>query len=112
MAQVAYLTVTISSGQSLSPAINTGGGLLVGIQMPASWTSADLTFQGSFDGTTYTNLYDSLGTEITAAAAASRGISALNSSVFAAFNFVKIRSGTSGAAVNQAADRIITLAFL
>ena len=44
--------VTISNGQSLSPQANLGNKLLVGIQMPAVWTAAALTFQASPDGGT------------------------------------------------------------
>lgn len=103
------VSVSIANGASLSDAGNLGPFRLVGIVMPATWTAANLTFQVSDDaGTTYNNLYDDLGTEVTVTAAASRYI-ALDPAVFAGINYLKVRSGTSGSAVNQGGDRTITL---
>lgn len=99
----------ITSGVSLSTAVNIDPYRLVGIAMPATWTAANLTFQASHDnGTTYNNLYDDLGTEMTVTAAASRYIT-LDPAVFAGINYLKVRSGTSGTPVNQGGDRTITL---
>ncbi|NTU77322.1 MAG: hypothetical protein HGA90_05865, partial [Alphaproteobacteria bacterium] len=44
------VTATIASGTSLSDAQNLGGLRLFGLVMPAAWTTANLTFQASFDG--------------------------------------------------------------
>lgn len=106
---------TIASGASLSSAISlqsnatTYCGLRIfGIIMPSEWTSANLTFQVSADGVTYQNLYDANGTEITVVAGASRTIQ-LDPAVFAAIPYIKVRSGTSGTAVNQGAARTIGL---
>lgn len=113
-------TATIANGASLSGAIDMnrirssaegmgGHGIhLAAIQMPSAWTAANITFQGSVDGSTYYDLYDQYGTEILVTAAASRVI-LLDLSMFAGINFVKLRSGTTGTAVNQAADRAIVL---
>jgi len=76
--------------------------------MPDSWSTANLTLQASADGTNYHNLYQDDGTEYTVSAAASRHI-ILNPAEFAGIRFLKLRSGTSSSAVNQAADRTITL---
>ena len=103
------LTATIASGASLSDEVRVPGGkAVVVIQMPASWTTANLTFQVSLDGANYYNLYDDLGGEVTVNAAASRIIRLVPADWWAA-PFLKIRSGTSGTPVNQAGDRSITL---
>jgi hypothetical protein len=102
------ITVDIASGASLSAAIPLGLGRAAGIQMPAAWTAANLTFQASYDGITYANLYDASGTEYTATAAADRLI-ILPVADFAGIQNIKIRSGTAGTPVNQAAARRLDL---
>lgn len=102
------LTVTIANGASLSGAVSLAGLLLVGIVMPASWTAADLTFQASRDGSTYNNVYDEGGLEVTVDAAVSRHI-VIDPARFAGCEYLKVRSGTSGVAVNQAAARSLVL---
>lgn len=101
-------TVTIASGQALSGAIDLLGYNLVGVQMPAAWTAANLTFQGSIDGTNFYDLYDGSAEINLSAAAASRYL-ALTPSQFAGVRYLKVRSGTTGTPVNQAADRSLTL---
>ena len=104
---VETLTCTIESGGSLSGAVDLGGRKLVAIDMPASWTAASLTFQASFDGATYDNMYDG-ATERTLIVAASY-YSMLNIGDWLGARYIKLRSGTSGTPVNQAAARTITL---
>ena len=82
---------------------------IVGLQMPAAWTAATLTFDGSHDGTTFVHLYHGTGEyEITAGegAAASLGVS-LVKEVFAPWPYVKIRSGNAALYVDQLAARTI-----
>lgn len=102
------LSATIASSGSLSGAVDLRGTTLSGYIMPSAWTTADLTFQGSVDGTNFSALYDSFGNEINHPVAASRFV-ALNPADFAGIRYLKIRSGTTGTPVNQAAERIITL---
>jgi hypothetical protein len=105
--------VTIASAASLSGAATVAGRLVTGINMPTSWTAADLTFQGAEQvvGGTFQNIYDSDGTELTVSAAASRAIAltSVEMDLLSAFAAIKVRSGTAGVAVAQAADRTITL---
>lgn len=102
-------TATIANGASLSDAIDIEGARRILIQMPAAWDAANLTFQSSDEsGGTYQNLYDQGGTEITVTAAAARSIGVNNPALLSA-RFLKIRSGTSGAAVNQTAERAIVV---
>lgn len=100
-------TVTIANGASLSDAVQTGGMVPLGIILPASWTTAGLSFAVSVDDTNYFALQSMTG-EVTASAAASQYI-ALDPNIFIGINSLKVRSGTAGTPVNQAADRIITV---
>lgn len=105
---IANTNCTISNGTSLSAAVDLGAVKIVRkILVPASWTAANLTIQVSYDGgTTYGNLYDEFGNERVITAAASRVIE-LSSPLVA--RYLKLRSGTSGSAVNQGADRTLVI---
>lgn len=105
------LQVTIANGASLSDIGVLNGVNLAAILMPAAWTAAGLSFQGSLDGTTFGNVFDSIGAEVTipsAAATASQMI-LIPAGAFDGLQAIKIRSGTSGAAVNQGQASILTL---
>lgn len=101
-------TATIANGASLSDAVQVDGSTVVGIVMPAAWTTANLTMQASADDSTYNNVYDELGTEKTIVATAARYI-ALNPADFLGSNSIKVRSGTSASAVAQGAERLVTV---
>jgi hypothetical protein len=98
----------IASGASLSGIIRCNDGLPAAIAMPSTWTTASLTFQGSADGVTFLDLYDSAGNEITVTAAASRLI-VFHPADLCGLVALKVRSGTSGTPVNQAADRTLSV---
>lgn len=100
--------VTVTSGGSLSGAVKLGDKVAVGILMSAAWDAAALTFQGSVDGSAFSNIYDSSGNELTVQAALGRYIY-LDPTVFVGLNQIKLRSGPSAAAVNQTADRALTI---
>lgn len=114
---VADTSATIANGASLSGSVDLTGVLLVGIYMPSAWTAADITFQASpdyddDDTVTFQSIYNGDGDEYTiasAAAQASRFI-AIDPRDFAGVRFLKIRSGTAAAAVNQGAARTLRLA--
>ena len=98
----------IANGESLSGAIHVGDFSDWGIIMPDTWTAANLTFQVcDTESGTYVDLYDSSGNEVSVTVAASRGITGLPD--ITQWSWLKIRSGTAAAAVNQAAERIIRL---
>ena len=108
--EVKTLKAVIASGASTSGTILVSGARsIVGIQMPAAWTAASLTFDGSHDGTTFVPIHHGAGAyTITAAqgAAASLGVS-LDKEAFAPWPYVRIRSGVIGTYVNQAAERTL-----
>lgn len=101
-------TVTIGSGQSLSAEVDLGAFVLTGIAMPASWTAADLTFQVlGPDGVTWLELQTtSAAVDFKAAAGQFIGV---DPTALRGFNAIKVRSGTSGAPVNQTGGAILTL---
>jgi hypothetical protein len=99
--------VTILSGASLSAGLNLGGRIPTGIYMSAAWTAAEMTFQASPNGVTWYNVQTEAA-ELSVVVAAGVYV-ALDVSRFYGVNWLKVRSGTSGAAVNQGADRALTL---
>lgn len=102
------LTATIANGASLSGSVYLVDQPIVAIQMPATWTTADLTFQGSNDGTNFFDVYNMSGDEYLVTAAANRYI-VLSPFEFQWARYVKIRSGTTGTPVTQGGARTITL---
>jgi hypothetical protein len=101
------LTVTIANGASLSGAAEIGAGTLVGIQLP-TFTSAALTFQGSADGVTYVEVVDATNTAVTFTA--TTGALYIKAPAdLVGVPYIKVRSGTVGAAVNQGGARTISL---
>lgn len=107
-ADIATVTTTIAAAASLSPAIDLTTKRLAGIIIPSSWSAANLTMQVSPDGTNWSDLYDSVGTEYTITAAASRAIIVPLHDMIG-FRYIKIRSGTAGTPVNQTDARTLTL---
>lgn len=105
-------TVTIAEGASLSGAVDMRGYALTRVILPAEWTAADLTFQESLDNSTFYNLSPAdSDTEYTVEAAASACKIIPPSDLLGAAGYLKVRSGTSGTPVNQAAARTVTLCF-
>lgn len=76
--------------------------------MPSAWDAADLTFQVSEDNSSWANLYDEYGSEVTVNAAAARAITLLPQN-WVGVRYLKVRSGNSSGPVSQTADRKITV---
>lgn len=109
---IADFTGTIAAGTALSGAIPMGAHTLVGISMPATWTTASLTFQVSPDGgTTWQELYTDTGAEVTVTAAANQFIlvASFPAYLWRGINMIKVRSGTAASPVNQTSSAVITL---
>lgn len=111
-ATIATTTATIANGASLSGAIDLSAGRLARIAIPASWTTANLTFQTSADNVTFNDLYDSYGTEYTATVGGASRAIIIPLADFIGVRYLKIRSGTTGTPVNQGADRTLTLVLV
>ena len=105
------LETTIANGESLSSLIELGSLTLVGIEIPAGWTAANLTLQTTNEsGGTLVDVYDKAGSEYTiTVGGASRFIVLDKSDLQGIGRFIKLRSGTSGTPVNQGADRVLKL---
>jgi hypothetical protein len=103
-------TVAFSTAATgLSDAAQLYGNTLCAIEMStAVWTNAAITFQVSLDGTTYRDLYDTGGTEISHTTTASRTIY-FDPAPFQGFNWVKLRSGTSATPVAQDPTKTVKL---
>ncbi|WP_156680260.1 hypothetical protein [Sphingomonas profundi] len=106
----AVATATIAAGTSLSPVVDLAGERLHRIVVPAGWTAAAISFQSSSSGTTFADLFDVSGevTLSTSIVAGGRAI-VVDPAVFLGVRYLRLRSGTSAGAVNQAADRALTL---
>ena len=102
------LDLAIANGASLSIGYSLQGRILTGVYMPAAWTAAGLTFQASYDGVTWFNVYDTTG-ELTITTAAASLYLALDGTKFLGVNFLKVRSGTAGVPVAQGGARTLTL---
>jgi hypothetical protein len=107
------IPITIAAGASLSNPALIGDHTLVGMLVPASWTSAVFTFQISFDeGVTFYNLYDDGGNEVTLSPTLIGSVAqylALSPDPYGGATMLKVRSGTQGSPVNQTAAAAIEL---
>lgn len=112
-----YSYVTIPNGTAITGEIDLRTWRLLGIKFPAAWTAADITFQVSekptAEGGVYAEVFntDDSGTGAALVWDAAASIYSLPDWAAAALQhcMLKVRSGTSGAPVNQGADRILTL---
>ena len=105
----AATTLTIPAAASVSEALPLDTRSLLGFITPAAWTSAALSIEVSPDGVTWLPAYDSYSAQVgvyssipTAASAAY----AVDVSALLPWEWVRFRSGTSAAPINQAANRV------
>ena len=105
------VSATIAINTAITDVIDLGDNRLHRIAMPSQWTTAALSFQVSSDGVNFNDFFDKNG-EIsllaTTVVAASRSI-LVDQAAFYGVRYLKIRSGTTGATVNQSAARALTL---
>ena len=99
---------TILINASISDSVDLKGGRLCGILMPAAWTAATVSFEGSDDDSSFFEVGDGTA-EISLTAAAGWIISIPDGTLDGCGKYVKIRSGTSVAPVNQLAERTVAL---
>lgn len=104
-------TATIASGAALSGEIDLEGYLQGAIITPSTWTAAAITFvAASVSGGTFVPVRDSYGNEVSIPTVAT---GAANSYAVPAevmtHNVMKIQSGVTGATVNQAAARTLSV---
>ena len=99
----AVITVNTSLSNSVSAFVRASQ-RLVAIQMPSAWTPASITFQASWDGLTFYNLFKLDGTEYVVQANTDRWI-VISPNDFPGVRYIKIRSGTLLTPVNQLGTR-------
>ena len=106
---------TEAIGASLSPAYDVGGGATyIGLKMSAAWVAGALSFQvGNTQAGTFYDLYDEGGTEVTVATPVAATICSLDALVpyLSQFHYIKVRSGVTGAHVDQTVARTLTFIF-
>ena len=99
---------TIDINTSLSSSIFLDGGVVDGILMPAAWTAATISFEGSMDNVNFFEVGDGTA-EISLTADAGWIIVIPPHKLNGAGRYIKIRSGTSAVPVNQNAERTMTV---
>jgi hypothetical protein len=104
--------VTIANGESLSSSSGDLAGWRVGAIIPdAQWDTNAVTFQASHDGTVFHNLFDE-ATEYSIAGVTSLTWRTLDPAVILTPRYLRVRSGTAAAAVNQVGATVITLVLV
>lgn len=90
-----YIDATIADGETTSGAINLKGKKMVGLELPASFTGASVSFtQCRSEGGTYTPIYDSDGV-LYAPVATDSAYVALDPGIMCGPAFVKVVSASS-----------------
>ena len=105
-------TVTIADTTSLSDAADLGDETLCGVIVPSTWSTAAISFLAATTLTgTYYPLYSASGAEVvTGSITGGTAVwVALDPADFAGVRYLKVRSGTSAAAVNQSGGDTLTL---
>jgi hypothetical protein len=100
---VSTVPVVIASSGTVSTTATIKGGYAGAVILPGTLTGTALKFKVSADGTTFTDLYDTAGSQISYTVAASR-IVALPKDTFGGFPFIQLVSGSA-----EAADRTLII---
>lgn len=109
--------VDIAINTALSGEVNVGPGRIVGIIMPAGWDAAGISFQALLREPSalpkvpvWGDVIDSGGAEVKITApAADKYVALADTLPLVGFGRMKVRSGLTGAAVNQTAARTLFL---
>jgi hypothetical protein len=94
-------TFSITSGQTVSDAINLNNRTLLGLQF-ATFTGVAVTFQGSSDGITYVAVKDTAGASVSFTVASDTYV-VIQPAILAGLKFVKLVSGSA-----EGANRTVT----
>ena len=115
MRKTRFLKVSSSiptDASGLSGEIKIGDtGKMQAIEIPnGTWATANITFQASTDqGTTYLDVYDADGNEVTATVGGTNRIIAVDPTIFAGFSHIKLRSGTTATPVDQTSSPTVNV---
>jgi len=109
--------VLIGSGTALSAEVTVGAKRIVGVQMPAGWDAAGITFaaltrqtSGAVPTLTFAKVQDAGGTEVLITTPVADTYVAIAPTVaLYGLGRIKVRSGIAATPVNQTADRVLYL---
>jgi hypothetical protein len=99
---------TIAAGQWLSGSVDLSVSTVAMVIAPPQWTSANLTFQVSGDGSNWADLFDANGAEIVKPIAAGVAV-IVDTSMTSSAMYLRLRSGPRSAPVAQERDSVFTL---
>ncbi len=102
----AYLSMLfdVSADDDLTLSADLQDWCIVGVIMPAAWTAADITIEGSHDDTTFNTITSQTGTTYTLTVSASKYVHLNISDTFNFPRYIKLASSTG-----QASDRTVIL---
>jgi len=112
---ITRLNVYIGYGASLSGSIDCGDGYIVGLVMPDVWTQAQVSIQVSMNNTEFFDLFDfDLETRTTAKEVVFNvpppgTMVAINPNTLLMAQYIKLRSGTRDAPIDQEKTCMFTL---
>jgi len=110
MTAIVPVRTSIAAGQALSgPVASVGYGVCL-LLLPAAWTDAPLTLQGSLDEgepAAWADLYDHLGNEVVLRSP--RPAPHLPPTLLLGWRWLRLRSGLTAAPVNQPLSGLLTL---
>ncbi len=99
-------TTTIPNGTKESGVIALAGYGLIGILFPAAFTSTTLTFEASYDGTTFFPVVTGTGGSALSYTVAQGTYAAIDPKDFQGIPFLKLKGGT-----NEGADRVLSFSL-
>lgn len=112
------LGTTIPANEALSGVVDLGEKRLIALEMPESWSGTTITFQSKANASDeshpvedWDDVYDDAGNEVSVTVAQNRivVIGTVTKSAIGALRYLRIRSGTTSAPVNQNPARSIKI---
>jgi hypothetical protein len=97
MAALEIIPATIAAGQTVSAPVSIGVKTVVGLAMPAVWSSGALTFRISPDGASFLPFVDTSNSAIAVSTPAAGTFIGVNPTLFAAVNEFEIVCATAPA---------------
>lgn len=106
------ILATIAEGESVTGTIDLSYTALTGFVLPAEWTAAGVSVEVSVDGTNWATggIQDFAGNTIGIwSSGVANGAYAIDLASMVCWNYCRIRSGTYGTPIAQAAARVISV---
>lgn len=102
--------ITIPNGASVSDVIDLTNTSLLGLIMPAAWTTAALNISVSHDGVNWFVCYDAYGSAANSISSPVVGSAySLDAQALLPWRYARLRSGTVATPVPQGDDRAFTI---